>query len=213
MRSDPSQIQNRLPMLFLFVSSYRTSCVLPVDDHLELSRPSSSHVHWPSIAKSDTAANDAIHEPKSDQSDREPHEEEANPKCRDDEDPTEGYPEQSKPERSDLPAKVRFQPGAASLALLDVVQNDRNDRRPAVRNAPTTVAVPMMPVSRLNACRAYTTFVQVTSESTSSPQSHVLWSMLRRAGSYVQHNYHLQSNAIPPVPSTHDAAHIGRSEA
>ena len=30
----------------------------------------SSHVHWPSIAKSYPAANDAIHEPESDQRDR-----------------------------------------------------------------------------------------------------------------------------------------------
>lgn len=44
-----------------------------------------------------------------------------------------------------------------------------------VRNAPTTVAVPIMPVSRLNACRAYTTLVQVTSESTSSFHPRVLW--------------------------------------
>jgi hypothetical protein len=34
-----------------------------------------------------------------------------------------------------------------------------------VRNAPTMVAVPMMPVSKLNACSAYTTCVQVTRES------------------------------------------------
>ena len=34
-----------------------------------------------------------------------------------------------------------------------------------VRNAPTTVAVPMMPVNRLKACSAYTTCVHVTRES------------------------------------------------
>ena len=91
----------------------------------------SSHVHGPSIAKRDPAANDAIDEPESDQTDREPHEEKADPKCRDDEGPAEGDPEQSEPERSNLPAKVRFKPGPADLAPLDVVQNDRNDRRPA----------------------------------------------------------------------------------
>ena len=92
---------------------------------------SRSHVHWASIAQRDPAANDAIHEPQSDQTDRKPHEEEADPQGRDDEGSAEGDPEQSKPEGSDLPAKVRFKPGAASLTPLDVVQDDRDDRRPA----------------------------------------------------------------------------------
>jgi hypothetical protein len=90
-----------------------------------------SYVHWASIAQSDPAANDAIHEPESDHTDREPHEEEADPQGRDDERPAEGDPEQSKPERANLPAKMRFKPGPASLAPLDVVQNDGDDRRPA----------------------------------------------------------------------------------
>jgi hypothetical protein len=89
------------------------------------------HVHWASIVKSDPAADDAIHEPESDQTDWEPHEEEADSQGRDDEGPAEGDPEQSKPERSDLPAKVRVKPGVASLAPLDIVQNDGDDRRPA----------------------------------------------------------------------------------
>ncbi len=91
---------------------------------------SRSHVHWPTVAKSDPAANDAIHKPQSDQRNREPHEEEADPKGRDDEGPAEGHPEQPKPKRTDLPAKVRFKPRASSVAPLDVVQNDCNDRRP-----------------------------------------------------------------------------------
>jgi len=89
------------------------------------------HVHRPTVTKSDPTAGDPVHKPESDQSDREPHEQEADPKGRDDEGRAEGDPEQTEPKRSDLPAKVRVEPGAASLAPLDVVQNDRDDRRPA----------------------------------------------------------------------------------
>jgi len=94
-------------------------------------RPLDTYVHCPTIAKSNPATNDPVHKPESDESDREPHEDEADPKGRHDEHHAKGDPEQAEPERSDLPAKVRFKPGATSLVPLDVVQNDRDDRRPA----------------------------------------------------------------------------------
>ena len=40
-------------------------------------------------------------------------------------------PEEAPPERADLPAEVRFEPGAACLAPLHVVQDDGDDGRPA----------------------------------------------------------------------------------
>ena len=40
-------------------------------------------------------------------------------------------PQQAKPERADLPAEMRLEPGAARLAALHVIEDDGDDRRPA----------------------------------------------------------------------------------
>lgn len=101
-----------------------------------LIRPSRSYIHRPTIAKSYPATNDAIHKPEAHQRDREPHKEKPDSQGRDGEGSAEGDPEQSKPEGSDLPAKMRVKPGTASFAPLDVVEDDRDDRWPAGEKCP-----------------------------------------------------------------------------
>src|SRR4029078_1113943 len=82
------------------------------------------------IAQSDPPTNDSIDEPKPDQPHGQPRNQDPYSKGRHDEHEAEHNPEQSEPERPDLPSKMRFEPCAAYLASFDIVQNDRDDRRP-----------------------------------------------------------------------------------
>ena len=91
----------------------------------------SSCIHRPVAAKGYPAPNDPVHKPEPDQDHRQPCDEDTDPKGQDGEGYTERDPEQSEPECSDLPSKVRFEPCTSCLASLEVVQNDRDDRRPA----------------------------------------------------------------------------------
>ena len=87
-------------------------------------------MHGVPVAQSYPATNDTIDEPEPDQRDWEPDEEKADPKGRDDEDHAKGHPQQPKPERANLPAKMRFKPGPTNLASFDVVENHCDDRWP-----------------------------------------------------------------------------------
>src|SRR6185503_8279097 len=83
------------------------------------------------VTQCQPAANDSVDEPEAYEPHRQPRDEKADAKRRDDEYHTERDPEQPEPERPNLPAKVRLEPGAARLAALHVVQNDSDDGRPA----------------------------------------------------------------------------------
>ena len=88
-------------------------------------------VHRAAVAQRHPAANDPVDEPESHERHRQPGDEDADAERDDDEEHAERDPQQPEPERADLPAEVRLQPGAARFAPLHVVQDDRDDRRPA----------------------------------------------------------------------------------
>src|SRR5687767_11493252 len=88
-------------------------------------------VHRAAVAHRHPAADDPVDEPEPDHADGQPRDDDADAERRDDEQHAESDPEQPVPERPDLPAEVRLEPGATRLAAFHVVEDDRDDRRPA----------------------------------------------------------------------------------
>src|SRR5262249_2638316 len=77
------------------------------------------------------SANDAVDEPEADDRHRQPGDQDAKAERADHEQGTKPDPEEAEPERANLPAEVRFEPRATRLAALYIVQDHRDDRRPA----------------------------------------------------------------------------------
>src|SRR5438132_4458557 len=88
-------------------------------------------VHRPAIPQCQPTTNDPVDEPESNETERQPRDEQADPQGYDNKEQAERHPQQAEPERTDLPPEMRLQPGAARLAPLRVIQNHRDDGWPA----------------------------------------------------------------------------------
>src|SRR5436309_15537842 len=91
----------------------------------------SLNVHWPALVTRKPSTHNPIDEPDGEDAERHPCHQNADTKSEDDEQDTETHPEQPEPERSDLPAEMRLEPRPARFAPLQIIQDDRDDRRPA----------------------------------------------------------------------------------
>src|SRR5688572_2977646 len=98
-----------------------------LSDHTGLRRG----VHRAAVTEGEPAFRDAVDEPEPDHAERHPCDEDAHSERDHDEDDAQRHPQQPEPERADLPAEVRVEPCPARLAALDVVQDHRDERRPA----------------------------------------------------------------------------------
>src|SRR5437773_11522348 len=85
-------------------------------------------VHRPAIDEREPAARDAVDEPESHHAQREPGDENPDAEGHHDEQKTQRHPQETEPERANLPAEVRLEPRPARLAALHVVQDHANDR-------------------------------------------------------------------------------------
>lgn len=108
----------------------RREFIAPDGERAMRTEPTQLDVHRPPAAQRHPASDDAIDEPHSGQQNRQPRDNDANPERQHDEERAERHPEQPEPERANLPPEVGFEPGAAGIGALHVVQNDGNDRRP-----------------------------------------------------------------------------------
>src|SRR5262249_37913629 len=90
-----------------------------------------SHVERPAIDPPEPALRDPADEPEAHDHEREPGDQQADAEREHHEGQAERDPEQSPPERANLPPEVRLEPCPARLAALHVVQDDGDDRRPA----------------------------------------------------------------------------------
>ena len=90
-----------------------------------------SRVHPPVVVQGEPSADNPINKPYAHNRHREPRHEETDAERRDNEEHAQAYPKQAEPERADLPSEVRFEPGAAHVTPLHVVENHCDDRRPS----------------------------------------------------------------------------------
>src|SRR5215217_4884962 len=88
-------------------------------------------VHRPRVLEREPAAGNAIDEPDADEAEGQPGDDQADAERHHDEQAAQAHPEGSEPECADLPAEVRVEPRSARVFALDVVHDDRDDRRPA----------------------------------------------------------------------------------
>jgi hypothetical protein len=94
-------------------------------------RPSPSGVHRPSAPQPQPAAGDAIHEPQADDGERQPGDDDPDAEGDEHEQHAQADPEQAVPERPDLPLEMRIEPRPPHLGPFQVIEDHRNDRRPA----------------------------------------------------------------------------------
>src|SRR5262245_55761599 len=77
-------------------------------------------------AESCPSARDSVNEPDRHDAERQPRDQDANAEGQHHERDAERDPEQTEPERADLPAKVRLEPGPANVRPFDVVEDHGN---------------------------------------------------------------------------------------
>src|SRR6267142_1246859 len=88
-------------------------------------------VRRPAVHQAQPAARDAVDEPDAERRDGQRDGEQAEAERGEDEGRAQREPEHAEPERTDLPAEVRLEPRPAHVAAVDVVEDHRDDRRPA----------------------------------------------------------------------------------
>ena len=121
----PEEVQKLMRQLY----QPQLAHVLPTDEDDGEDPP--LRVHRLAVVQGKPAPDNPINEPEPHNGHWQPRDEDANAERPEDEEKAERDPQQSEPERPDLPSEVRLQPAAPHFAPLHVVQNDRDDGRPA----------------------------------------------------------------------------------
>src|SRR6187455_1091187 len=95
-----------------------------------------SVIHRAAIAQGEPAARDPVDEPQAHDAERQPDEDDADAERQHDEEEAERDPQQSVPERTNLPLEMGFEPGATRFTALHVIENHRDDGWPADEKCP-----------------------------------------------------------------------------